>query len=215
MVKKIKELNGQILISKKEIDLFSDRKRVNLINSLSGYKSANLVATIDENGKTNVSIFNSVFHLGASPALIGFIIRPDVSRRDTLNNLRLNGLCTINHVNSDIYKNAHQTSARYNQDESEFDECNLTTEFLDEFKAPFVKESFIKFSVKMLREEVIPENGTHMIIGEIQNIYLPDNCLTTDGSIDINQAKTICVSGLDTYFECNLIEKLQYAKKNK
>ena len=50
-------------------------KRLNLINSITGIKPANLIGTISKNSHTNLAIFSSVIHLGSSPSLIGFIIR--------------------------------------------------------------------------------------------------------------------------------------------
>ncbi|MGO3346471.1 MAG: hypothetical protein ACTIM4_14665 [Marinomonas sp.] len=47
----------------------TSRYRTQLINSLSGFKSANLIGTCNAQGQTNLAIFSSVFHLGASPAL--------------------------------------------------------------------------------------------------------------------------------------------------
>ena len=44
-----------------------DRKRIALINSLSGFKSLNLIGTINNQGQTNLAIFNSVVHIGANP----------------------------------------------------------------------------------------------------------------------------------------------------
>ena len=63
-------------------------KRLRLMNSITGIKSANLIGTISESGNTNVAIFSSVVHLGSDPALIGFVMRPDNNvKRDTLNNI--------------------------------------------------------------------------------------------------------------------------------
>lgn len=51
-----------------QIGNLEDRKRVSLINSLSGFKSLNLIGTINNNqGQTNLAIFNSVVHIGANP----------------------------------------------------------------------------------------------------------------------------------------------------
>ncbi|MCO4794853.1 MAG: flavin reductase, partial [Bacteriovoracaceae bacterium] len=186
-------------IKEEEFLNFSERYRARFINSLSGVKSANLIGTCDKNGKTNLSILSSVFHLGSSPALIGLIIRPDTARRDTLNNIRETGFYTINHVNREILEQAHQTSARYPQEISEFDACNLTPEYLNNFCAPHVLESHIKMSVEKVREINIEENGTHLIIGKITNVYLPNNCFDTDGRVDILRAGTVSVSGLDSY----------------
>lgn len=199
-------------INQNDFQNFSDRERVRFINSLSGFKSSNLIGSADNEGNTNLSIISSAFHLGANPALLGFIIRPDSVPRDTLNNLRELGVCTLNHVNKNIVQQAHQTSARYEKEISEFDACGLTAEFLNDFKAPFVKESNIKIALKMIREEKLPENGCHLIISQITDVYVPKETLKEDGRVDINQAGTICVAGLDTYYETEKIGRYSYAK---
>ena len=65
------------------------------INSLSGYKSANLVGTADHQGRHNLAIVSSVVHLGAQPPLVGMIMRPDVVERHTLANIRETGWYTL------------------------------------------------------------------------------------------------------------------------
>ena len=52
-------------------------KRLKLINSISGIKSANLIGTKSLTGVTNLCIISSVTHIGSNPALIGFICRPN------------------------------------------------------------------------------------------------------------------------------------------
>ena len=71
-------------------------------------------------------------------------MRPFSVERHTYNNIKETNYFTINHINKEIYKQAHQTSARYDKDVSEFDECGLTPEYSDTIKAPYVKESKIK-----------------------------------------------------------------------
>jgi flavin reductase (DIM6/NTAB) family NADH-FMN oxidoreductase RutF len=203
------------MLTEKEFINFSERKRASLINSLSGFKSSNLIGTQDEEGRTNLSIVSSAFHLGASPALIGFIIRPDSFPRHTLENIDKTKYYTINHINRGILKRAHQTSARYPKDQSEFDTCNLKPEYLNNFLAPFVSESKIKMAVEKIRIEKLSENGTNLIIGKILDIYFPDDCFEDIGRLDIGKAGTITVSGLDTYYECHKIGSLSYAKPDK
>ncbi|WP_372652221.1 flavin reductase family protein [Halobacteriovorax sp.] len=191
---------------------FESRKRAHFVNSLSGVKSANLIGTISGDSQTNLSIVSSAFHLGASPALMGIIIRPDVSPRHTLDNIREEKFFTLNHVNEDIYQKAHQTSARYPREVSEFDACGLTEEYLEEFKAPFVKESNIKLSMELVREVPIIENGTHMLISKILGAWIPDSALESDGHISILDAGSVCVTGLDSYHSISKLERLPYAK---
>ena len=58
--------------------------RLNLINSVTGFKPAVLIATKSRDGQENVAIFSSVVHLGSTPPLIGFIMRPTTVPRQTL-----------------------------------------------------------------------------------------------------------------------------------
>jgi len=202
-------------LDKEKIEDLDHRYRAKFINSLSGFKSVNLLGTQDLKGNTNLSIISSVFHLGASPALLGFILRPDSARRDSLINLRMNPFFTLNHVNKSILKESHQTSARYDQIVSEFKACGLTSVHLKDHPAPYVQESPIRMGLKMIREQIIEENGTHLIIAEIINTQFPKDCLEEDGSLNISKAGTISVSGLDTYSEGIKIGKLSYAKPDK
>ena len=200
-------------LTKQAIADLENRYRAHLINSLSGFKSANLVGTQDNNGQTNLAIVSSVFHLGAHPPLVGMIIRPHSVPRHTLENLLATKQYTINHVNKDIYNKAHQTSARYDKDESEFDATGLSTEYLNDFTSPFVKESKLKYALELKEHHHLAINGTELIIGEITDIYLDEDCLQEDGFVDIEAIDTVAVSGLDSYHVTERLARLAYAKK--
>ena len=135
----------------------SSRYRARFINSLSGYKSVNLIGTQNLDGRSNLAIFSSVVHLGASPALIGFIMRPDNGSRHTLDNITQSQHYTINQVCADFYQAAHQTSARYPEHESEFDTCNLSEHYIDGFKAPFVQQSRLKYACLLYTSDAADE----------------------------------------------------------
>ena len=68
----------------KEIENLDRLYRINLINSITGIKPANLIGTKSIGNHENLAIISSVVHMGSNPPLIGFIMRPsgDV-RRDT------------------------------------------------------------------------------------------------------------------------------------
>jgi len=188
------------------------RKRAAFMNSLSGFKSASLIGTIDNNKNTNLAIFSSVIHLGSNPALVGFINRPDTVDRHTFENIVETSCFTINHISKSIFKQAHQTSARYPKNVSEFDAAGLTTEYFKEFKAPFVKESFIKYGLEFVEKHDLKINGTILVIGKVIEVFLPEYCLLSDGVIDIEMAETIAISGLDSYHATEKIARLSYAK---
>lgn len=190
------------------------RERVHFINSLSGFKSANLIGSINQEGVTNLSIVSSVVHLGADPALIAFVNRPHTVERDTLANIYHSNAYTINHVNPEIVEDAHHTSARYPAGVSEFDQTTLT-EMFTQFKAPYVAQSKIKMGVEFRQKIDIELNGTVLIIGEITEIIIENNLISSDGKINIEQAKSVAVSGLDEYHVTQSIGRLAYAKTKK
>ncbi len=190
------------------------RYRATLINSLGGFKSVNLVGTKNQNGQTNLAVFNSIFHLGASPALVGMIVRPDSVERHTYENILQTGSYTLNHLNEDIYIKAHQTSARYPREISEFTATGLNEEYKDDFFAPYVKESAIKIGVELKEKIELKINGTILVIGAIKEVYLPANALLEDGFVDLEKAGTIASSGLDAYYKTTRLARLSYAKTN-
>lgn len=190
------------------------RQRAHFINSLSGFKSANLIGTQDVNGQTNLAIFSSVVHLGASPALVGFIMRPDNNDRHTLDNISISKQYTINQVSTAFYEKAHQTSARYPKEKSEFEEVGLSTFHLDSVNAPFVKESRLKYAVTLKEILPIPLNNTLFVIGEITDVICDQEVIKDDGYIDIQSLQTVSVSGLDSYHISERLSRLSYAKPN-
>ncbi len=202
------------IIDNKNISEYSKLYRLNLINSITGYKPANLIGTKSNNEISNLAIFSSVVHLGSKPPLIGIITRPNTVPRDTYKNIISNKTYTINHISKDMVERAHYTSAKFNEEDSEFDYCNFEEEYIDGFNAPFVKESQIKIGMKLVEEKNIETNNTILIIGEVQKIVVDDNYIDEDGSLDYHKLNSVCISGLDTYYETNKISKYPYARKD-
>lgn len=203
--------NAQKKFNSDDLEKMNQRQRAHFINSLSGFKSANLIGTQNEQGQTNLSIVSSVIHLGADPAYIAFINRPHTVQRDTLENIYETNVYTINHVNSSIYKDAHHTSARYPSHISEFDQTSLIPIYSD-FRAPYVQQSHIKMGVEFREKKDIELNGTVLIIGEIVEVLIDSSFIQDDGKIDIVAAQTVSVSGLDEYHTASSLGRLEYAK---
>jgi flavin reductase (DIM6/NTAB) family NADH-FMN oxidoreductase RutF len=174
-----------------------------------------LIGTVSNNQQKNLAIFSSVIHLGSNPALLGFISRPDSAiRRDTLENIKENGFYTINHIHESIIEQAHYTSAKFDKDQSEFELCGLTEEYLLGFKAPFVKESNLKLGMQFLECLPIEANGTELIIGSISHIFIPDYAVDELGHIDIGLLDSVGISGLNSYYQIKKITSFPYARVN-
>ena len=188
-------------------------KRLNIINSITGIKPANLISTIDERNRHNLAIFSSVVHLGSNPALIGFILRPQEKiRRHTYENILENGYYTINHLPNHKTLEGHYTSAKFDKETSEYDVCHFTPEFQHEFPVPYVKESFLKMGLKHVESIPIKYNGTVMIVGKILQVYVAKSSLSEEGYINLEEAKSVGISGLNTYYDLKKIDSYPYAR---
>lgn len=201
-----------IIITKQKLRTFERFYRGNLINSLSGFKSASLIGTCNNDGQTNLAIFSNIVHIGADPALIGFVNRPVEAAPHTISNIENTGWYTINHIQKELVEAAHQTSAKYPEWISEFDACNLTVQMVEGIPAPFVKESHVKYALSLVEIIPIVHNGTFFVIGEVQHIRIENNIIEDDGFLDLEKSGTITSLGIDGYYETKLISRLPYAK---
>lgn len=202
----------EISFSREEIEALDNRYRAQLINSLSGAKSANLIGTQNKEKQTNLAIISSVVHLGSNPALFGFIQRPITVERHTFENIVETEFYTINHVHKGIYRAAHQTSARFEREESEFEKVGLTEEYKNHFFAPYVQESYVKLGLRLEEIVDLKINGTKLIIGSVQEMYIPEEIIKTDGFVNLSASDAVTITGLDTYNSLTVLERLSYAK---
>ena len=205
----------QIHFNADKIEMLEQRYRANLINSITGYKPANLIGTRSADGFENLAIISSVVHLGSDPALIGFVQRPLRETSHTYKNILETGFYTINHVAEGFVDKAHYTSARFEREESEFEACKLRPQYMEGFLAPFVAESPVNIGLRFEQEILIDINQTRLIIGRIEHIFLDKNGLGSAGNIQIDALKSVAVSGLDTYYSGTWLNLFPYAKKDK
>ncbi len=186
--------------------------RANFLNSLSGFKSVSLIGTISESGIPNLAIFSNIVHLGADPALIGFVNRPLAAAPDTIANIQATGVYTINHIQEAFYQKAHQTSAKYPAEINEFTAVGLTEQYREGIQAPFVQESKIQYSLSL--KEIIPIrwNNTFFVIGAVEQVFLDEALIDEDGFIDLHTAGSLASCGLDAYYTVSPLDRLAYAK---
>ena len=181
-----------------DIDGFEKIFRLNLVNGLPGFKPANLVGTVAPDGATNLAVFSSATHLGSAPPLLGLVTRPTTVPRHTYHNLKTSGYYTLNHVPVDLAAAAHYTSADFPDAVSEFEACGFTAAYRDGFPAPYVAESPLSIGLRLLEEHHI-SNGTVLLVGAVEHVYLREEGLRDDGTLDLAALGAACISGLDGY----------------
>lgn len=187
--------------------------RGNLINSITGFKSANLLATQSKDGIDNVAIFSSVTHLGSNPALFSFVQRPlGYGVGHTYENLKETGYLTLNHLNMNLVKHAHQSSAKYPEEVSEFDHLSIEKQVREGFKAPFVKNAAIQIGAQYENEYFLKENNCILVICRITDVFMNDGLQMEDGFVNLEKAGTVTINGLDGYATATLNERWSYAQ---
>jgi flavin reductase (DIM6/NTAB) family NADH-FMN oxidoreductase RutF len=88
----------------------------------------------------------------------------------------------------------------------------LTAEYLNGFAAPYVKESQLKFGLRLVDHLPIKANGTVLIIGEVIDIHIKEEAMDEQGHIDLSVLKSIGVSGLNTYYTLKKVAHMPYAR---
>ena len=194
-----------------EIQGWSRIYRANFVNSLSGFKPVSLIATVNKADQPNLAIFSNIVHLGADPALIGFINRPREAAPHTIKNIEETGFYTINHILPAFVEKAHQTSAKYADEVNEFDAVGLTEVHKDGFAVPYVAESHVQMALSL--SEIIPlSNGTFLVVGALEHAYVNEQAVASDGFIELSKEGSIVSAGLDAYYTTSPLQRFSYAK---
>lgn len=189
--------------------------RANFINCLSGFKTAVLIGTVKENKQPNLGLFSNVVHLGADPAMIGFVNRPKEAAPHTITNIERTGVYTMNLISEQYIAQAHQSSAKFDADTDEFEATGFTTQWQTGIDAPFVTESPVKFAMQLLEIIPIKQNGTFFITGTVTDVFIDEALTGNDGFIHLQKAGIIASLGIDGYYTTQLHSRYAYAKPGK
>jgi flavin reductase (DIM6/NTAB) family NADH-FMN oxidoreductase RutF len=188
--------------------------RTNFINTLSGFKSATLIGTVKPNGQPNLGLFSNVVHVGANPAIIGFINRPTAAAPHTIQNIQTNSVYTMNLMSQQYTQHTHAASAKIDDATDEFAYCNLTLEWQPNITAPFVQQAVVKYALSLLEIIPIKHNNTFLVLGTLTNAFVPQHLIEPDGFISLEKANIITTLGIDGYYTTTKNTRYQYAKFN-
>ena len=202
-----------MFLDSEDIKKLEKTKRLKLINSITGVKPANLIGTKNKSGISNLAIFSSVVHLGSKPPLLAFVTRTskDVNR-NTLNNILETKYYTINQIQKEFVKNAHYTSAKFNENISEFEMCKIEEENIDDFFAPFVKKSNLKIGMELKEMIPIKSNDSTLVVGQVIKIIIDKSFLKNDFMFDLEKSGSIAIGGLNEYFTIKNLDHFPYVR---
>jgi flavin reductase (DIM6/NTAB) family NADH-FMN oxidoreductase RutF len=183
--------------------------RTNLINSFCGVKQVFLLGSTGSKYPENLAPFTQVMHLGANPAAIGILFRPDSVERHSLENIRKTKYFSLNTVPYSMAELAHHTAARWQ--ESEFKACGFETEYLKDYLCPMVKISSVKGIFKMM-DEIKLFNETILLTASYEQVIVSESALSADGFINHSHTESLAAIGLDAYTQATEVTRFSYPK---
>jgi hypothetical protein len=75
-----------------------------------------------------------------------------------------------------------------------------------------VAEAALQIGLSYSEEHLIAANATVFVVGQVEEVRLPEGLLLPDGYIDLEAADTLTGTGLDGYHRTQLLERLAYAR---
>ena len=194
-----------------DISKWDRRYRAHCLNTLHGPKTAALLATRSSQGVSNLAVMNSIVHVGANPPMIGMIFRPLTVERHSYTNIMETGRFSLNLIHEGILDKAHQCSAKYAAEVSEFNAVGLTESFELDSEIPTVLECPIQ--ILLQKEEQHPlKNDCIFMVSSVLAIRVPGNKISDQGHVDHESLHTIGVLGLDHYFTIDKTIQKEYAQ---
>ena len=192
---------------------FKGYENANLMTSVTGFKSAHLMGTVSKDGQENCTLLSSVVHMGSNPPCIGIVFRPHSVPRHGLENIHETKVFTLNAISKSMIKQAHQTSAKYPRDISEFEAVSLNTEYKEGCRAPYVVDAPIQMGCRFVEQHDVQVNGTHFVVGQIEALYVPEDVFMADGFVDLTALNVFTISGLDGYGKVIDLKRFGYARE--
>lgn len=185
-------------ISANDIHGFEKRYRTSLINSLSGIRTAFIGITADDRGRCNASTLSNVTHVGANPAQMSILFRPDNGKRHTLSNYRSEGRITL--VCMPLSKSTTVHEVSMNAPEGVFELEIVGERFREHQDWTHPLPTTFLYAIELdFIEEFTLNNGCIYTVGKIQNIALGDEVQVCDqGRVLFKQSPTLAI-GLQQY----------------
>ncbi|KKZ86215.1 flavin reductase [Rhizobium phaseoli] len=153
----------------------SERERYKLMIGTIIPRPIALVTTVDEHGRINAAPFSFFNCLSADPPIlaIGVENHPDMSFKDTGQNIRMTEVFTVNIVSFAIAEAMHVCGAKYPRGVDELREAGLTAISGEKVASPYIAEAPAAFEC---RRHVTLELGRsrQIVMGEIVYAHYRD-----------------------------------------
>lgn len=185
-------------ITASDIEGFEKRYRTSLINSLSGIRTAFIGITADDRGRFNAATLSNITHVGANPAQMSILFRPDNGKRHTLSNYRNEGNITL--VCMPLSKSATVHEVSMNAPEGIFELEIVGENYRERQNWPHPLPTSFLYAIELeFIEEFTLNNDCIYTVGKIQNIALGEDVQVCEQGIVLFQKSPTLAIGLQQY----------------
>ena len=185
-------------ITASDIEGFEKRYRTSLINSLSGIRTAFIGITADDRGRFNAATLSNITHVGANPAQMSILFRPDNGKRHTLSNYRNEGIITL--VCMPLSKSATVHEVSMNAPEGIFELEIVGENYRERQNWPHPLPTSFLYAIELeFIEEFTLNNDCIYTVGKIQNIALGEDVQVCEQGIVLFQKSPTLAIGLQQY----------------
>jgi len=197
------------LLDSTSLDNMERQARTTLINSLSGVRTAFIAITADSDGHLNASTLSNVTHVGAHPAQMSILFRPDNGKRHTLQNFLSGSPLTLVCMPFNQVNLVHEVSMNAPEGTFELDVLNAPTSRIEGFPHPLPKDYLYAISLEFV-ERFILNNRCIYTIGQIKSIATGAALkVDEEGQISFDTPPTLAI-GLRQYTATEKTVKLPY-----
>lgn len=185
-------------ITASDIEGFEKRYRTSLINSLSGIRTAFIGITADDRGRFNAATLSNITHVGANPAQMSILFRPDNGKRHTLSNYRNEGNITLVCMPLSKLATVHEVSM--NAPEGIFELEIVGENYKEHQNWPHPLPTSFLYAIELeFIEEFTLNNDCIYTVGKIQNIALGEDVQVCEqGIVRFQNSPTLAI-GLQQY----------------
>lgn len=192
-----------------EIAQLEKRFRTALVNTSSGIRTAFLAITQGPRG-LNTAVLTNVTHVGAHPAQMSVLFRPDNGQRHTLDNYRDTGSLTLVALPYAEAERVHGTSASFPEDQCEWMALGGELVPVDGWAHPLPSHALWAVELQWL-EHFELSNGCLYTVGTVQNLGFGSETLPDENGI-VRSPGSLVAQGLMSYFTVAQGTSFPYAR---
>ena len=160
------------------------------------------VSTVSKSGVTNLAPYSFFNGVGANPPSVLFcpVNRRDGTRKHSLLNVLETGEFVVNLVSFDNAELMNQTSADYEQEQSEIDALGIETAPSTLVQPPRVQSASAQFECKLIKHIELADGpaGANVVIGEVVMLHVDDSVID-ENVIDVSKLDNVGRLGGKSY----------------